>query len=140
MFREISIRLLSGSEEECKKSMEIIQRTKTPSMSKAKSNSRIGPVNHPSAEQAISSTEIDKNIVDDDDEVDNFDSSDLSVPNQEGESLSDSENDKENDKETNSMNINISPSPILSTMNSNTSPRVNTGFHSSINSDINRFF
>ena len=120
-FEKISILLLPGTEEECEQSIEIIRRTTKVLTPKNAENSSIVPSNHASAEHESDLLGMQGNGAHG---MDGFDSEDHEVENEEDEDLFGEENDKEND----SMNISISPSPVLTTANAVDVRPLTTGF------------
>jgi hypothetical protein len=114
----IDLSFMSGNEDECKQSVRIMQRTEASKRVNNQQSTRVS-IDHSSNDEAVDSAPVERSV------IDGFDDSDLEDTersNKEDEYVSVKNNEKENIP----VNMNVSPSPMLSTIDSNKSPRLDT--------------
>jgi hypothetical protein len=109
---------MSGNEEECKQSIRIMERTEASKRANNQRSTRVS-IDDSSSDEAVDSAPVKRSVIDG---FDDSDPEDTERSNKEDEYLSEKSNEKENIP----VNMNVSPSPVLYTIDSNKSPRLDT--------------
>lgn len=116
--KNIDLSLILGNEDECKQSVRIMERTEASKRVNNQQSTRVS-IDDSSSDEAVDSAPVERSV------MGGFDDSDLEetdILNKEDEYLPEKNNEKENIP----VNMNVSPSPVLTTIDSSNSLRLDT--------------
>ena len=116
--KNIDLSLILGDEDECKQSVRIMERTQASKRVNNQQSTRVS-IDDSSSDEAVDSAPVKTSVIDG---FDDSDPEDTERSNKEDEYLSEKNNEKENIP----VNMNVSPSPVLTTIDPNNSSRLDT--------------